>query len=325
MRFPDWIKGKQSTFFAPGYCAIGLLPHEIVIVYLLKNKNEMNLQFCKSFPYEELTALKSTLIQAVKENQLQSIASTWVLTRNHYQVIYTEPLPVTAAEFQQAIRWKIQDSVPYPIQDAIIDHFDMPEQKTGSSSNKMMAVVVARKSYVDAFSQILKEAGLRLTTVDIPELALRNLTALYENDEKATALIYLQNKDSEIMITQQKTLYFSRKLEFGLEHYHPDLMTEADLTGQLDKLSLEIQRSFDYYQAQWRNPTPTRIFLAMAEGSPENIAKQLEKRLSIPLHVFNISEIIPCKTPISVEQQGKYLPVFGAVIRDVITEYEATS
>jgi len=307
---------KQTVItHARGFCCITFLPQEVALAYVMPVSGIPQLQFCDSFTFSKPSAIKPALAELVKKYHLEGVACSWMLQSHHYQLLLTESLPVTQAEFQSAIRWKIKDSVPFPIEEAVIDSFPIPSQKSVGAENKII-VIVARESYLSSFARTLQECQLRLTTVDIPEMALRNITALYEQDEKTTALIYLQEHQNELIISKQKQLYFPRRLEVEYEHFDPSIATDKEINTYISRLSLEIQRSFDYFQTQWRNPSPSRIFLATTKFSAEKIAEYLSQNLSLPVKPLNLDDVLSSKQKLTLAEQGKYLTVIGGALRE---------
>lgn len=319
---PKMLKFSKNIRFVPGFCCITISDNQFCIAYLTTLNDKPELQFCDSFIFEDPDSLKIQLAELVERRHLEGVRCSWVLCENNYQFLSMEALPVTASEFQTAIRWKITDSINFSIDDAVVDSFPLPDQKVGDAT-KMIAVIVARQSYLNMHVKLIREAGLNLITIDIAELALRNITALFEKDEKSSALIYLQDHHVDLIITQKQQLFFSRRLDFELNRIDPQLERQ-EVKQQLGRLALDIQRSFDYYQTQWRNPTPGRVFIATARYSPETIANHLSEDLSISLEALDIRKVINCKNELQTDEQGKFLLSIGGVLREV-AEYADTT
>src|SRR3990167_959651 len=99
----------------------------------------------------------------------------------------------------------------FPIEEAIIDYFSIPGKKSNPNQS-MIAVIAARAIAITNMVNLFNKSDIYLTTIDIPELALRNLTALFEQDENPSALIYFYENFIMLNITRQKILYFSRRI-----------------------------------------------------------------------------------------------------------------
>lgn len=308
-----FIAQKKLLPMSSSHVCITIYPTEFSLAYTRNSMDKLVLDFFATYPYDAKEGLKERLSAIVKQYQLKQVNCSWVLAPHDYQLIQTDAIPVTASEFQAAIRWKIKDALRFPLDDVVIDKFEIPLSKL-SVVNKIM-VVAAQSSYLQKISEDIKASGLRLTYIDIPELALRNMMALSEQNDQSHALVYVQNATIQLLITHQKNLYFSRSLEFGLG----GLSESEELTSRIDQLSGEIHRSFDYYENQWRQPLPTSVTFAATKLISAKIIDQLSQSLALPVQWLNLGDKLVAKQEMDFEQQGKYLPIIGEFFRK---EYE---
>jgi MSHA biogenesis protein MshI len=318
-QIPRFGKTK-STPKASNRCCLAVTATQISLVYFARNGKNSELQLLETREYTHPNELGPTLNALVEQYQLRNVACSWVLKTADYQLIPIDTLPVTAAEFQAAIRWKIKSLIDFPIADAAIDSFSLPQQ-ISHNMHKSITVVVARVSYLKKISALIIASGLNLTTIDIPELTLRNITSLYEQDEKTTALIYLTAIHSKLIITRQRVLYFQRHLPMGLD----SLATSTAAALDLDTIALELQRSFDYYQSQWRQPPAARILLAATSPVANLVFEEFAAQLAIPITPLDIKPFITSKIELTRELQGRYLTLIGGALRDESVNHAAAN
>lgn len=313
------LNQKKEVFTDPGVCCINIAPGEINLVYAVEKAGKMELQWCDSVDYKDRKDLISIFMALSNKHQLANTRIHWVLQPEDYQLLQIEALPIEASEFQQAIRWKIKDLIPFPVEEAIIDSFPMPKQLSTASQNMIM-VVVSRANYLTFINEQLRLAGLHLTTIEIPDLTLRNINASYETDGKSTALVYLQDRNCQLIITKQKTLYLTRRLEIGLDILKPANVAQKNTISNVsaDTFFLELQRSFDFYQSQWRSPMPAKITLASPKALPDDINAQFAQRFTVPIEQIELKDFIQSKLPLTKMQVGEYLPIIGATLRNEI-------
>lgn len=305
---------QQELASTANFCCISFNQANFALAYVRKTEQKPELFFCEvSVRHDHFS---QDLSSWIKEQGIEGMSCSWMLSPEHYQLVAIENLPVTEDEFQSAIRWKMRDFIPFPIEEAVIDYFPIPK-KPAETANMIM-VVVARKNYLQAVSQDILESGLSLAVIDIPELGLRNMTALYEQDEKSTALLYFLEDNIQLLITCQKKLYFTRRIPFDVNNItaSPDT-TElpVNLREQLDKLALEIQRSFDYYHTQWRNPAPARAFWASAKPISQAAKDYLLQYPTVPIQALNVTDYFVTRDVLSLDQQGKCLLSIGGALR----------
>lgn len=306
-RMTGWA-GKPVSG-ASGFCCLSLQSHDLTLAASLSSREPL-VDLLLSFRWETGESLVSLLENVVREHGLQGLPCLQILAPADYHIFLMDSLPVSAAEFQSAIRWKLADLVSFPPEEAIVDHFEIPARKS-HDPHPMIMVAVAHANILHSGVEMLQAAGLQPFSIGIRELAFRNLAALYEKDERTTALIYVEEQHTEVLLTRLGLLYLHRRLGPGRR-----VFAGEERTTGLQQLALELQRSFDYYQLQWRHAMPTRILMAAASPDPawEDLVKQLESLLAITIQPLDVSEVMSARQALpGLAEQGHYLPVLGGL------------
>jgi MSHA biogenesis protein MshI len=318
---------KTNQITTDGMCCIEIDAQSFSIAYARYEKEKINLVSCANYPYTTPEDLQNSLLTIVKYYHLETVYCSWVLQPDQYQILLLDALPVPANEFQAAVRWKIKDLIRFPINDVVIDSFPLPIKKV-STDQDMIMVVVAKTSYLKSMSEKLQAAGLHLNKIDILEMSLRNVAALFNQEDKIIALIYMQEKNAQLIITTKKQLHFARRIELGLSFIEPAEGTsdnESEVAKKIDRLALEIQRSFDYYQSQWRQSIPTHIIFSAVKSISIDIASLLSQRLSISTEMLNISRYFSDTRAVNTQEQGKYLTIIGELFQHEGSDHVATN
>ncbi|HEX2549498.1 MAG TPA: hypothetical protein VHM20_06695 [Gammaproteobacteria bacterium] len=305
------LGGKSSSKIAlTDICCITILPTEVSIGFAHHNQNKTDLILCESYHYENIQQLPTILVNFIKKYDLKHIRTSLILQPDDYQLLVTDALPVSPAEFQAAIRFKIKDLLHYPINDVVIDNFPIPKIKADSPAKIM--IVASQTSKLIKVTELIRHAGFNLNIIDIPELALRNITALFEKDNQSAVLIYVQEKSIELLITSQKEIYIVRKLMFSLGQTSQNVEVSEQ---EVERLASEIQRSFGYYQSQWRQPAPANVIFASTKTFKTDILSLLSQQLKVPVQMINLSEYINMKKPLTDSEVAKYLTLIGGMLR----------
>jgi MSHA biogenesis protein MshI len=286
-------------------CAFNIIGNHIIFLHVNYVENAIDICRYESLHFEDLEHLPLVLAGIVKKYQLENIPTYWLLTSEDYQLFLIETLPVAKDELREALNWRVRSLINYPIEEAVIDYFLIPGKKT-APNQPMVAAITAKAPHLEVTLNLLDKCNLHLTTIDIPELALRNLTALYENDEKTTAMLYFQDNTVILNISREKTLYFTRRIPFA--------STVTNTTNQYETLSLDILRYFDYFQSQWRHPAPTRVFAAAAKGNTAEIAKSLSDYLLVTVEPYAIKNVLLPDNKKAVFE-STYLLTLGCALR----------
>ena len=275
------LEGNQpeATTFR---CCFRFSANEFSLIYLNKTQDHLEILLSETQRYESIDDITLLLTSMVNKHNLYYTPTCWLLSPEDYQLFLIESLPVKPEEYIDALQWRIRSLINYPAIEAAIDYFKIPIKKDSQETNTMTAAVVAKKTSLSKTAELLNHTGLLLISIDIPELAMRNLTALYENDEKSTALIYFYPHTAILNITREKTLYFTRRIN----------LSEHDDQQRYQQVSLDMLRYFDYYQSQWRYPTPNRVFIASESIPAEKIKTLLSEYLSLTVEQYQLPATI---------------------------------
>ena len=301
----DLISSKRSH--ANGLCCISVSAKDISFVYAHEIAGKTTIEICDSYPYKDQDNLLSILTSIVKDNELKRVPCSLMLQPEDYQLLVTDVMPVTPSEFQAAIRWKLKDLLRYPLDDVVLDSFNLPKMKT--SANKIM-VVAAQASKLKTLRDLINKSGLELKYIDVPELALRNILAMYQQEGQSSALIYLQENSIQLLILFQQQIYVSRVLKFSINTEDESLMMQG-----IDRLTSEIQRSLDYYQSLWEQPNPSRYLVASIKTLSADVTIQLAERMKASFDLLSLSDNLVIKPKINNEQQMKLLLSVGGALR----------
>jgi MSHA biogenesis protein MshI len=209
----------------------------------------------------------------------------------------------------------VRELIDFHIDDAVIDVFDAPE-RDGHAARRLYTVA-ARRSKVVGLIELLEGAGLDLQTIDIPELALRNLAARLPEDAGGVAMIDLDRQQGLMTVTREEELYFSRRIDCGSERL---LGAGADgdftpaLEGMLDGLSVEIQRSLDYYERHFNQPTVAGIVLSPVPGLAPQACEYLQSRLGVPVRWLDAES--DCGIDLAPTAVADSLTAIGGALRE---------
>jgi MSHA biogenesis protein MshI len=247
----------------------------------------------------------------VKEHKLMEQDSVSTLELGTYSLLFVEAPDVPPAELRAAIRWKVKDLIDFHIDDAVIDVFDVPNQGV-AGNHRMMYAVVARSDWVKRHIGLLTDAGLNLEVIDIPELALRNIAALMPEDVAGVAMLYLGRERGLITLTRQATLYLSRRIETGYEMLGDSLATAG---SRLDRITVEIQRSLDYYESNFSQPAIAHAVLTPMPVPIPGIEAYLADQLGITVKSLDLNSLIDVEASIDTTLQSACIMAIGAALR----------
>ena len=271
-----------------------------------------NLELVDLQPTESLSLQGAEIARLCRKAHLDRYYCVTTMSLGGYSLLLLEAPDVPASELRAAIRWRVQDMIDFHIDDAVIDVFEVPNQRA-SGNNRMMYAVIAEAVLIKQQTELLTGAGLKLDVVDIPELALRNLAALLPEDIAGVVTLYLERESGLITITRQSTLYLSRRVDIGYGHLGESI---EKAQSRLDRIVVEIQRSLDYYESHFSQPAVTNVVIAPLPSPITGMDQYLAGQLGINVRLLDINSLIDMDEPLdNVVQSGCFLAI-GAALRE---------
>lgn len=315
-----WLKQNKQSL-AAGCCSLSISAQSISIAKSDSHSTMPQVELLASSTYQEQSELLPILAKLVKQYRLNNMPCNLVLQAEDYQLLLIEKLQVKPTELQLALRWRIRELIQFPITDAVIDSFLLPP--VPQQNTQHMAVIAAKFSQLQRLTREIRLTGLRLTSIDVPELCLRNIARYYEYEAQGLLLLYCQPNSSQLLILQGGDLYLMRNLDLANDHGAtiPSHYARNDSEkNRFDRLTLEIQRSLDYYQHQWRKPLPAQLLVAVTQEQ-EQIKDHLTQQLTIPIRYIDLAEIGIDTTAQSNAYYIQTLPVLGGALRSDSKNY----
>lgn len=239
---------------------------------------------------------------------------TTLLPAGAYQFLQTEAPDVPKDEMREVLRWQIKDMVDFPVDQATLDMLEIP-MPPSSAARHMVYVAVSRNDVLTPLIRDFYDSGARLAAIDVPEMAQRNLAALWETGDRGLALLSFDENGGLLTFTAKGELYMARRVEVGLRQ-----LEEADDIRReqlLERVGLELQRSLDNFDRQFSFIPVNR--LALTAGPISTVLKQfLGDYLGMPVEVVSLDSVLDISAVPGLEdphRQAQCLATLGAALR----------
>jgi MSHA biogenesis protein MshI len=204
-----------------------------------------------------------------------------VLPSSAYQLLLVDCPDVDDDELRDAIRWRVRDLITEPLENVVIDAFTLPTDAYRGRSRMAYCAVMSRGT-MQSVETLITDAGLQLHSIDIREMAFRNLGLLAGAKDLNIALLRLSQSEGLITIQHGPDLYMARRIEQGLQR------ANGDYSG----ITLEIQRSLDYFESQLGKGYLNRLLLAPAGDLTDALYGALSSGLAVNLQQLDLSELV---------------------------------
>jgi MSHA biogenesis protein MshI len=300
----------------PGWMCINLLPDRVDVSHVLTaGKARPEIVLCDSFRKEGDTA--ATLGRLRRELQVDRYRCTTLLKSGDYQIVPVEAagnVPVQEAKI--AVRWRIKDMIDYPVEAATVDAIFIPAPDGSTERASQMLAVAAKNEAIAAAIKPFNEADIPLEVIDIPELAQRNLAHRLEPEGRGLALLAFDERGGLLTFTCGGELYQHRRIEISLASL-ADASPE-NRKGLYDRLVLELQRSLDHFDRQFRHVAVAKVMVTPAPGA-DDLREHLAANLDVPVALVHLSEIMDFPHIPELHEdarQAQCLQLIGAAMRE---------
>jgi type IV pilus assembly protein PilM len=233
-------------------------------------------------------------------------------------IVKRVPLPkVTSKELEDAIRLEAEHHIPFAIDEVFLDY-----QVVGETANSMSVVLVATKKVkVLEYVAAVEEAGLEAVVVDLDAFAMQNQYELNtdENEPEATALIDIGAGVMKTNVIHGGGSIFARDVPFGGNNYtdaiaqslgipveeaeaakqgHEASVDWDDLVPAIEsvsrELSVEIQRTFDYFASAPESERIGKIVLAGGCAKLAGLEDFFASSWGVPVELAHPFSAIDC-------------------------------
>jgi type IV pilus assembly protein PilM len=230
----------------------------------------------------------------------------------HSVIVKKISLPeMTEAELEESIHWEAEQYIPFDIDDVNLD-FQIIEGGSSEEGKMDVLLVAAKKDKIDDYSDLLIQAGLQPTIVDLDAFALQNSWEInYEAvPGRNVALVNVGAGFTNIGVLRNGMTAFTRDISIGGNNYTDAIQKEFGLsaeqaervkTGQeaaadpegvrrvmdavSENIAVEVQRSFDFFRATTADQDIQQILLSGGSARVGRLEGVLAQRLRIEVAI----------------------------------------
>jgi MSHA biogenesis protein MshI len=307
--FPNLFKTKSQN---SGWFAISLGAHG---VYLAKIKTVGQMPCVERCEYHENSTLTASSLEKLRRDaSIGNHEVTTLLAPGEYQMLLVEAPNVPADEMKKAVRWKIKDGLNFHIDDATVDMVRIPASKYGSGRPQSLYAIAASNSIIQERVKLFEQAKIELDVIDVPEMAQRNIAALFEREDRALVVLAFDDFGGLMTFTAGGELYMSRHMEINIGQL---LDANQELRQQYrSRVEVELQRSLDYFDRQFNHLPVDMVLVSVPDstGLVEFLAAELDAKVQ-KLDLSKVMDISAIPTLADSEFVAHALPVLGAALR----------
>jgi len=215
-------------------------------------------------------------------------------------------------DLSEAVRWEIRKETAIADDDLVADYVLAGDETKTAEKTRSVIAFAARRKEVDDIMAVFSRASLEVRVIEVIPSAL--LFAFDANNDWGEGVNYsaldIGTSSSTLTIFNNRRLAFTREIDFGGEDITASLVNalgieshEADdyksrygledpgegdagardvVSSHIESLCSELQRSFDYYQAQFRGGAISKLFISGGTARLKGIEDFITETIGVP-------------------------------------------
>ncbi|MEW6703920.1 MAG: agglutinin biogenesis protein MshI [Pseudomonadota bacterium] len=237
-----------------------------------------------------------------------------LLQRSQYQLLPMDAPEVPRDEWRAAVRWKLKDLVDFPVESAGVDVLEVPAEASARRQAALIAVAAPAQA-LRPLVEAAEEAGLQWQALDVPETALRNLSALFATAGRSHALLHIGDSHGTLVITTGGELLLSRQIDVTRAQIAAD--DEAARQAAFDRAGLELQRTLDGFERVFTQTSLERLQVLPGPGIAA-FCDYVREIVYVPVAEADPAEVLDLSAVPALRQPHtlqRYLLAIGAALR----------
>lgn len=256
-------------------------------------------------------------------------------------------------QFLNAIRFRAQEALPIPLDQAVLDYRVLGEREAeGGQRLRRVLLVVAHRELVERYVDACRRAGLTLSGIDLEAFALlRAIAPPEEREESAIVAVSIGHDRTTLAVSDGRVCEFSRVLAWGgselnaglaraLDMSEPEAETlkrrislvdggmPGDLTPEqaaaasgelrhgIEALVRELVSSLTYYQSQPGSLAIGEIILTGGGAKLGGLPEELERLLGVPVRIGDPLGRLEVTQPVDESEIASFAIAVGLGIED---------
>lgn len=256
-------------------------------------------------------------------------------------------------ELENAVKYQVQEFIPIPIDDAIVDYEVVDEYMTGEEERmQTILLAAAHREMITSFLDTVLAAGITPAAIELKAFAMarslikKEYQFLEEEGADPTGSVCLVNIGAgicNICVVKEGTPRFVRMLMRGGDYFtgllvdhlnispveaeeikggrSSDANANALLQREMQAFVGEIRRSLEYYISQTQERDLNRVVLSGSGSRMINLPIELNRGLKLPIEIGHpLQNVQLGKLPYTPEELAELEPsiavAVGLALRD---------
>ena len=290
--------------------------------------------------------LVSEIIQRLFERcRIKTSSTVATALSGHSVIVKRISLPVMSdAELAESIRWEAEQYIPFDIEDVNLDYLILEGSSLAGEGNMDVLLAAAKKEKINDYINVITQAGLTASTVDIAAFAMQNaFEANYDFEpDQVIALVDVGSAVSSITVLYGGTSVYWRDINIGGNQYTDAIQKEMNLSGEQaeqlkrgeeiegiqyeqvlpilssvsDDIGKEIQKTLDFFkQISATDRLLDRAYLCGGASQVQHMKEALSERLDAEVEMLNpFRKVAPAGREATPELIAEMMPTASVAV-----------
>ena len=304
------VKGKGREFELT-HLGVARLPSESIVQGAFLNS----------------AAIVDTVREAIENGKIRS-KNVSAAVSGHSVIVKKVSLPaMTRDELDEQIRWEAEQYIPFDVNEVNLDFQILDSASEGDSVGQMeVLLVAAKKDLIDDYVQVITEAGLVPTVIDVAAFAVENaFEANYDvTPDEIVALVNIGAQVVNINILSRGFPAFTRDITTAGNQYTEEIQKTLSVGfDEAERIKLggrksddsqdvvpqevehamqsvtetvigEIGRSLDFYAATSAESRIEKVYLAGGSAKVAGFKTAFQERTGHDVEILNpLNRMVP--------------------------------
>jgi type IV pilus assembly protein PilM len=289
-------------------------------------------------------AIVETIREAVENGKIRN-KNVAAAVSGHSVIVKKVNLPAMSRdELDEQIRWEAEQYIPFDVNEVNLDFQILDDGEAGGGDGQMeVLLVAAKKDLIDDYVQVITEAGLTPTVIDVAAFAVENaFEANYDvSPDETVALVNIGAQVVNINILSGGSPAFTRDITTAGNQYTEEIQKTLSVGfDEAERIKLggrksdesqdvvpqevehamqsvtetvigEISRSLDFFAATTADSRITRVVLSGGSAAVAGFEKAFHERTGLRVEMMNpFSRMVP-SSKFEPEFLEEMAPAFG--------------
>ena len=162
------ISFRRRGVTADGLVCIEMHPDGIGLARLLDTAAERpRLAICE-FHSKQAGDPAAAAVRQIRDQDAAGARCVVALSPDFYSLHLVDAPDVQPEEIAASARWMVRDLIDFPVEEAVVDWFEVPQQQRGEGPNRIY-VVAARSEFVESVVELVDRCSLHLEAIEVTE------------------------------------------------------------------------------------------------------------------------------------------------------------